>query len=380
MQTTEEDFVQQIEFTESQQKLANAVLTVAGVAVKKGHLQYTSWIKIDVQKDKIEFTTTDTEVLIAYNVESCGIKKSGSVLVDALKFCEIIKKMPSDTNITVVSCGNNVKIASDRIDFFLPALDSKDFPVISDTKEKFSIDFDCSDLKFLLEGVKFAASTESSRQSLNGVYIEFGQNCITSAATDIHRLAVAELKKNAEHSYCFILQKKTVNEVLKVVGMCKSIAVVMCGEQHVTKIKFCSDQIKIVSKLIAGTFPAFKNAIPKDLKFYAVLDKKDLKRSIERVTTVLYEQSKAIRLGIKKDRLQLEVTSSDSSFAKEAISIKSNIEEEIQIHFNYTYLLDAISVLNGKQIKMMFNGPSSQVILCDPENKGLTNVVMPMMN
>ena len=139
MQTTEEDFVQQIEFTESQQKLANAVLTVAGVAVKKSHLHYASWVKIDVQKDKIEFTTTDTEVLIAYNVESCGIKKSGSVLVDALKFCEIIKKMPSDTNITVVSCGNNVKIASGRIDFFLPALDSKDFPVISDTKEKFSI-------------------------------------------------------------------------------------------------------------------------------------------------------------------------------------------------------------------------------------------------
>jgi DNA polymerase-3 subunit beta len=70
--------------------------------------------------------------------------------------------------------------------------------------------------------------------------------------------------------------------------------------------------------------------------------------------------------------------SSDLSFAQEIVNIESNNTENIEIHFNYNYLLDVLNSIDDEYAEIFLNNPNSQVIIKDNSNKELIYVIMPM--
>jgi len=97
---------------------------------------------------------------------------------------------------------------------------------------------------------------------------------------------------------------------------------------------------------------------------------------IERVSVVC-EKSRGIKLNIKPDLLMVSATATDEGSAEDELDIQYT-GDEIEIGFNFRYLLDILSQIKGEESEMRFEDGVSPVILQDVKDTDTLYVLMPM--
>lgn len=330
--------------------------------------------------NQIELTTTDTEISIIEKVPIINIIRAGELTVDALKLYEIIRKLPNNKEISIKSDEHyNLTITCNNIEFSLPFLDSEHFPTISEENQQYSLDLNKEEIRLLLDKIKFAIYSENARLNIKGIFIkaDVQNNILISAATDCHRLATASLKKQIALNFSFILPKKTVYEVIKVFASQEKASLSLHGEQNITRVRFSSNNLIIISKLIAGTFPDFQNVLPKNFLYCLQVHCRELIAAVERVAIVSSEQSKSIKLDLKESKIYLSASNADSSFAREIIETPHNIEN-FETHINYSYFLDILTAIDDENVEISLNNSNSPIMIKDPKHSELTYIIMPM--
>ena len=58
--------------------------------------------------------------------------------------------------------------------------------------------------------------------------------------------------------------------------------------------------------------------------------------------------------------------------------MEKNNDSEIKIAFNSKFMMDAIRVLEANEITLMFNGEIKPIIIKNPENDDLTELILPI--
>jgi DNA polymerase-3 subunit beta len=185
------------------------------------------------------------------------------------------------------------------------------------------------------------------------------------------------LPQGAEEITGIIIPKKTVFELRKVLDDADGDVSVSLNEN---KIKFSFNNLKIISKVIDGTFPDYTKVIPQnnDKKFKT--NNSELKNAIDRVSAVAINEetkSKAIKLTIENNKLNLSVESQSKGSAKEEIDI-SYSNEKVDIGFNSRYLLDICNEVDGDEIDVNLLDSISPAIILDKTDENLFFVLMPM--
>ena len=138
--------------------------------------------------------------------------------------------------------------------------------------------------------------------------------------------------------------------------------------------------MKIISKVIDGTFPDYTKVIPQnnDKKFKT--NNSELKNAIDRVSAVAINEetkSKAIKLTIENNKLNLSVESQSKGSANEEIDISYN-NEKVDIGFNSRYLMDICNEVDGDEIDVNLLDSISPAIILDKTDENLFFVLMPM--
>ncbi|AHX11120.1 DNA polymerase III, beta subunit [Neorickettsia helminthoeca str. Oregon] len=360
-----------------QEDLSRVLSNLVGVSTRKSTIAYLSQVRIFLSGGAAEFTTTDNELSLTDTVVDIANVDDVAISVDVFKLHEIVRHLPIDAEVRLSIDQVNLAISSGKIEFALPYLDAATFPSISEEEKQGEIEFSKDEIKTLFNKVKFAISTESTRQHLNGIYLESDGEKITAAATDIHRLAVATLDKKTGFNFSCIVPKKTVLEMIKLSTMGK-VLLSLHGREYTNRVKVVVGNVYLNSKLVAGTFPDFTAVIPKTFKFSLSMNKKAIARAVERIGLVSPDQSRAIRLTIREKTLSVEASNSDASFGREALELDSEFDGDMSIHFNHAYLLDIFSVLESEEMVMCFNNPTSQVLFKDGSDESVLYIIMPM--
>ena len=135
--------------------------------------------------------------------------------------------------------------------------------------------------------------------------------------------------------------------------------------------------MKLISKVIDGKFPDYKKVVPINNDKLLVLPSKDFISSIERVTSVSLDRKEGVKLFINKDNVQLSVNSANSGDGSEIIKANFN-SENLSISFNSKYLIDIISEIEDKNLKMNLKDSVSPVLIEDASDKNSYYVIMPM--
>jgi DNA polymerase-3 subunit beta len=143
------------------------------------------------------------------------------------------------------------------------------------------------------------------------------------------------------------------------------------------KIQFNLGNMKLISKVIDGKFPDYKKVVPINNDKLLVLPSKDFISSIERVTSVSLDRKEGVKLFINKDNVQLSVNSANSGDGSEIIKANFN-SENLSISFNSKYLIDIISEIEDKNLKMNLKDSVSPVLIEDASDKNSYYVIMPM--
>ena len=143
------------------------------------------------------------------------------------------------------------------------------------------------------------------------------------------------------------------------------------------KIKFSIGKTKLISKVIDGKFPDYKKVVPIKNDKKLIVSSKDFINSIERVTSVSLDRKEGVKMSIKKDNIQLSVNSANSGEGNEIIKAEFN-SDNLNISFNSKYLIDIISEIQDKRLKLNLKDSVSPVLIEDPSDNNSYYVIMPM--
>jgi DNA polymerase-3 subunit beta len=260
----------------------------------------------------------------------------------------------------------------------LQALPPEDFPALAGSDFSNQFNAGVKDIKFLLDTTRFAISTEETRYYLNGIYLHDVDSgpYLRAVATDGHRLAQAQLARpeGAQGIPGVIVPRKTVLELGKLLDSAE-------GEVNISlstsKVRFTLGQIVLTSKLIDGTFPDYERVIPRNNDKVLEVDRNLFAGAVDRVSTISFEKSRAVKLAAAAGRLTLAVNNPDSGSAEEEIPADFNADL-LEIGFNSRYLSDVASQIGADTMRFEMQDAGSPTIVRDPSNAHCLYVLMPM--
>ena len=364
--------------------LLKALNHIHGIVEVRHTLPILSNIVLSAENNELSLSSTNLDIFCSDKIDA-EIVNSGEISVPAITFFEIVKRLPSGSDV-ILSMGDEdteLILKCGRSKFNLSTLKTEDFPILSDKDLSTNFVISADELSRMIDKTKFAISNEETRYYLNGIFFHKAESnsikFLRAVATDGHRLAQYDipLPQGAEEITGIIIPKKTVFELRKVLDDADGDVSVSLYEN---KIKFSFNNLKIISKVIDGTFPDYTKVIPQnnDKKFKT--NNSELKNAIDRVSAVAINEetkSKAIKLTIENNKLNLCVESQSKGSAKEEIDISYN-NEKVDIGFNSRYLLDICNEVDGDEIDVNLLDSISPAIILDKTDENLFFVLMPM--
>ncbi len=364
----------------AQEKFLNALQAVAGIVERRHTLPILANVLIRKTGENLELTTSDLEIQVRTRAELGGDTGNFATTVGARKLIDILRSMPADQVVTLTANQSKLTLQGGKSRFTLQTLPSDDFPLVQEAADfgpAFSVPQKA--LKGLINQVHFAMAVHDIRYYLNGILFVAEGKSLTLVATDGHRLALAQATLDAEiPKQEVILPRKTVLELQRLLRDEKE------SDDSEIEMRFASNQAKFgfsgmefVTKLVEGKFPDYNRVIPKNHKNSVMLGRAPLLASLQRAAILTSEKFKGVRVNIEPGSLRIASSNAEQEEAKEELEI-DYAGDAIEIGFNVTYLIDALSNMNVEMIKLELQDTNSSALITVPEQPGFKYVVMPM--
>jgi len=367
-----------MEFIVRKFDLLQELTLIQGVVERKTTIPILANVLVRASGSELGILATDLEIGLRSN---CPIKltTAGSMTLPAKRLYEIVRALPDKEIKFKRGDGNWVTVTCGASRFRIAGLPQEDFPAIAEPKAK-AIKISPGALGKLISRTIFSISTEDSKFTLSGALMLIKPNSITMVATDGHRLAHIEKTEAFEE----------VSEEIRVLVPKKAMAELakMISEGEEEKISFSRDDNHLffnmgrrllVARMLTGQFPNFEAVLPRNNDRTFSIDREEIGAAIRRVAILSDERSRTVRLSLGKGTLEIAASHSDLGEAHETIEVNYN-KEELQVGFNYQYLLDFLTTTDEPQINFEFKDSESaaQLRASSGTDYNYRYVVMPM--
>ena len=369
-----------MQFTIKRDILLKSLNFVQGIVEKKNTLPILSNVLLQLKDKKLSIVATDLDIIFYDEISDVNILKEGSTTTSAAILYDILRKISSNSDLNFdLKTENKLSLKSDSSDFNLLCLPTDNFPTFADEFEGIEVPLNNNKFLKLLNKTKISISNDDTRHYLNGIFLHIteahGRNFLTGVATDSHRLSSSSVEiENADNFSSLILPRKTVYQLCSLLMESNEKLAMQTSEN---KIKFTLGNMKLISKVIDGKFPDYKKVVPANNDKSLVVPSKEFINSIERVTSVSLDRKEGVKLTINKENVQLSVNSANSGDGNEMIKANFN-SNSLNISFNSKYLIDIISEVEDKNLKMNLKDSVSPVLIEDASDKNSYYVIMPM--
>ena len=360
----------------AQEKVLSALQAVSGIVERRHTLPILANVLIRKTGGQIEFTTSDLEIQVRTMADLDGDATNFSTTVGARKLIDILRSLPNDQIVTLSSNQNKLTLQGGKSRFTLQTLPSDDFPLVQEAADfgpMFSVPQ--KTLKLLINQVHFAMAVHDIRYYLNGILFVAEGKSLTLVATDGHRLALAQATLDVDiPKQEVILPRKTVLEMQRLLSDAEGAIEMQFANNQA---KFSFGGMEFVTKLVEGKFPDYNRVIPKNHKNSVTLGRAPLLASLQRTAILTSEKFKGVRLNIEPGTLRVASNNAEQEEAVDELDIDYG-GDAIEIGFNVTYLIDALSNMDQDMVKLELADSNSSALITIPENATFKYVVMPM--
>jgi DNA polymerase III subunit beta len=334
-------------------------------------------VLLEATKGSIRVTATDLEVGVRGEVEG-AVAKEGTITVNAKKIYEIIREVPND-QVQIKRLENDwVEIRSGKSVFKIVGLDAKEFPQFPKFDSKALSTTPASTLREMIERTIFSVSTDETRYSLNGVFIEQGDaGKIRMVATDGHRLAFEEKSIGSFGlTKGVILPRKGLAELKRLLDDGGDGAVSLGFRENMGLV--VKEKVELFMRLIDGDFPDYTKVIPTGNPNLVKIEHDELLQALRRVSILSSERYKGIRMEFSDSKVAISANNPDLGEAVEEIEADYK-GKPLSIGFNARYLIDVLGVLGGDgEIDMELKDELSPSVIRKAGVDNYLYVLMPM--
>jgi DNA polymerase-3 subunit beta len=215
------------------------------------------------------------------------------------------------------------------------------------------------------------------RYYLNGTLLETDGKLLRTVATDGHRLAIAEAQLatggKSVNAQQVIVPRKGILELQRILGPEGDVEITI-GSNH---IRLQIGDIRFTSKLIDGKFPDYGRVIPAAPTKAVVVERDSFRAALQRTAILSNEKYRGVRVSLATDSLKLQAHNPEQEEAQDEVEIDYK-GDEMEIGFNVTYLLDALTAIDTETVELGLTDSNSSCLIRSPGTTQSRYVVMPM--
>lgn len=358
--------------------LAAAVAKVARVVPARTNMPVLAGILFDAGEGGLTLTATNLEAGVRVKIPA-EVMEPGAVVVPAKLLQGALAGLPDEAlELTLDLESLSLRLRCARTRATIRCLSAEDFPPgpRPEGGERFTVDLDA-----LVAGIGQTApfaSTAVDRPVFTAVLFRIGEEGLTLAGADAHRVSVRELDiydAEACHDGDLLVPARVAAEVPRVLkGESGTVEVMISAKRN--QVWFRLNGAEVAVRLIDGAYPTFRQVIPTKWTTEVQVSTEALKQALTATTAFAAGDSAGANLRVSPDGFVISAATVDVGDSE--IEVDANVTgDEIVIRLNVQYLLDVLAVV-GERVAIRLNRHDQPVLIVDPADSGFTHVVMPV--
>lgn len=364
-----------MELTVTQENFARALSVVGRVASSRTQLPILSNILLRTDGNRLLIAATNLEIATTQYI-GAKVNKPGAITVPARLISEFVSSLPKDS-IEIKVINDNIHLSCGNYKSVINGVIADDFPELPTIEEEDSVSYaiNTEEFKQAVSQTIITASSDSTRPVLTGVYWHSHEGSIYLAATDGYRLSERKLV-DTKSEVSAIIPTQTLQEVLRTITDDIDTIDILFDE---SQVRFRINEAEVISRLIDGNFPNYRQLIPQDSDNTAVVDKQEFVRVTKIAGLFARESGGSVTLTTDGEKGSLSLHSITSELGENTSELEAKVNGSGQITLNSRYIAEALSVFDSKTIEIGFSGKLSPCILKSTDSKtNYYHVIMPL--
>jgi DNA polymerase-3 subunit beta len=365
-----------MEVVVTQENLSFALNNTSRIASSRTGLPILTNILLKTDGSRLLVAATNLEVASSHRI-GAKIIKPGSITIPAKLLSDFIQNLPKE-QITLVVTGSKLQITSNNSSSTINGIADDEFPELPTIDEKKAVSYTllADDFKDSVSQVAVAASSDSTRPILTGVYWHSFEGNLYLAATDGYRLTERKIVKTSS-DVTAVIPTSTLQEVLRTLRDDMNEIEVLFDETQVT---FRIQEVEITSRLIDGNFPDYRQLIPAKSDTSFTIKKAEFVRVIKIAGLFARESGGGITLSLDTEKNQLIVHSIASEIGENSSEVDVSTKGVAgSVSLNSRYLLDALGTISADEVTFGFSGKLAPCVLVEAvKTPTYKHIIMPL--
>lgn len=359
------------------ENLRRGVGIVMGAVSSRSTLPILSGILIKAENEGLMLMATDLEISFRVKV-GAKVKKEGEMVVPAKLLFDLVSSLPvgpMEMKIdkqTLMIDGGGVKAE-------IIGQAAEEFPSLPESSGKV-MKLSVNNFREKIDRVSVSASRDDTRPVLSGVLWSFDKEKIDLVATDGYRLGVDVLEgvkvESKMEEKKLILPARSLQELSRVLadGQIRELGVEF--DEVNQQVVFVAESVEMVSRLIAGEFPPYKQIMPSVSKVSALVGREELLEAVKRASLFARDGANIVRVNILSDKVEVKAESGQVGGSLSLIEAEVD-GEEVEMAFNARYLLDYLGVVGAEKVAIEAEGELKPGVFKVKDNS-FVQIVMPI--
>lgn len=344
-------------------------------------LPILSNILLRTEGGRLKLTATNLEVGINSWVQA-KVEDEGSITVPAKLFTDFVNSLPpAQIELSLNVRTKTLHLKSGAYEANMKGLDAEEFPIIPALPEKPNTKVAQNVLRRMINEVAFVAATDDSRPVLTGVLTTFEGEQLTLAAADPYRLSVrtGELLQEMAEKLEVIIPAKSLFEVARIIEDVDAPVEISITPNR-SQVIFHTPEADLVSRVIEGQFPNYRQVIPTTSSTRVVVPRDELLKATRLASLFARDAANIVRFQVDPtSESPLIISATAAEIGDNTGRIEATVEgQPTTIAFNSRFVQDALSSLAAPEIALELGGPLAPGVVKIVGDESYLHVVMPL--
>jgi len=370
-----------------QENLKQGLFTVSHIAGKNINLPILNNVMIEAKEGNIKLVATNLEIGVVSTIRG-KVEEDGVFTVDSKTINDYVSLLPNK-KINIEQKENKIIIEADNYKTKILGQGAEDFPLIPEVERGSFFSANIGEFKKALSQTIFAVANSETRMELSGVLFNFTKNKLIMAATDSYRLAeksvAVKTNFNSDGDKKIIIPAKTLQEVVRIISGLQETDKEKKEEAEVkfyiseNQILFIAGNTELVSRLIEGQYPDYRQIIPPESKTTVIINRSELIRAIKASALFSKTGINDVSLDFPAGKNQAVISSASGQTGENTTEIEAEVNgDDNGVVINYKYLLDGLNNIDGENVKITIIDSNTPCILRPETGDDYLYIIMPI--
>ena len=382
-----------MKLTCTHENLKKAVYSTERVVGKQITLPILENILLQTDHGMLKISATNLEIGVFLKI-GAKIEEEGEITVPARLLSNFVNNLGAESTVSLSVIDQTLHIESGSSKAQIKGLSAQDFPIIPEMEGDFLFSLSAQEVREVIPRLAICVSPDSTRPELSGINMLLQKIEVRMAATDSFRLAEAILVPKTENernldifiekTNSIIIPLNAVSEVFRVIG--NDTQEIKVGIEE-SQIFFQVDNVRIVSRLINGKYPEYRQIIPQQFATKVVLEKDSALRAVKISGIFAGSKTGEVKFTVDEKKNTVTVQSRAEEVGENSTILETEISGPAQeAIFNPRYMADGIQAVSGPKLLLLMNSGSSAAVLRmaqgekNEEVSTYTYIIMPIKN